>query len=168
MLDKGLDPQSLADIYAGRRTQWDNGKPIRVVMRGAQETELKALRSLSKAVDEAIELAIKRTDLPIAENDLEALAMLGRISGSFGTTTLGLLRLQGEQLKVFPVNGQQPTLDNLQKQHYPLVREYFLVRPAASKPAASAFLSFLQSPAALKLAARYEYSPLSAKQADSK
>jgi phosphate transport system substrate-binding protein len=161
VLAKGLDEQTIADIYAGRRTQWDNGKPVRLILRGAEETELKILRFWSKEVDVAVGMALKRTDLPVGENDLEALALLARINGSIGTTTLGLLRANGEQIKPLPLNGVSPSLENLNKKNYPLVREYFLVVPASSKPAATAFLDFLQSPAALKLAARYEYGPLS-------
>ena len=124
VLAKGLDEQTIADIYAGRRTQWDNGKPVRLVLRGAEETELKILRFLSREVDVAVGTALKRTDLPVGENDLEALALLARINGSIGTTTLGLLRAQGEQIKPLSLNGVSPSLENMNKKNYPL-----LIRP---------------------------------------
>ena len=157
VLTNGLDSKLIADIYAGRKTQWDNGLPMRLVIRGPEETEIKMLRAHTKDIEEAISVALKRTDLPVGVNDLDALALLRQIKGSIGTTTLGLLRTQGEKLKVFPLNGHQPSLDNLLKGHYPLARDYFLITPAELKPAAAAFVAFLQSAAAQKLARQYDY-----------
>ena len=166
---KGFDLAAVADVYSARRTQWDDGKPIRLIMRGAQETELITLRALSKEIDAAIGLALKRDDLPVAENDLDAVAMLRRINGSLGTTTLGLLRLdETNTLKTIAVNGHLPSLQAMQKGDYTLVRKYYLVSSESPTALHSRFISYLTSPAAMKLAAKYAYAPFAVDEAASK
>jgi phosphate transport system substrate-binding protein len=167
-LKTGLDTKTLADIFAGRRTAWDNGKPIRFVMRGLQDTESQLLRGLSREVADSLETLFKRSDFPVAENDLEAVETLERISGSFGTTTLGLLKVQNSRLQTLALNGEQPSLLAVQKGKYSLTRKYFLVTGAEPQPVVAAFLAYVQSPAAMKLAARYEYAPFLEQEAGSK
>lgn len=167
-LAKGLDGKVLADIFARRRTAWDNGKPIRLVMRGVRDNETQLLGSLSSELAESLESVSKRSDFPLAENDLTALESLERIAGSFGTTTLGLLKVQRSHLHVFSLNGERPSLQSVQKGRYPLARQYFLVSHPEPRPLVAAFLRYVQSPAALKLAAHYEYGPFAGDEAVSK
>lgn len=154
---KGLTSKDIADIYAGRKTTWDGGTQVRVVMRGVAETETAALRSISPEVDVAVSEALKRTDLPIAENDLDAMEVLTRISGSVGTATLGLVKADQSRLTVLSIDGKVPSAKALESGAYPWKRDYFLVTTPAIKPAAVSFLNYLRSPPALKLAREFEY-----------
>jgi phosphate transport system substrate-binding protein len=161
-IKNGLDNSEIVGIYSGQRRKWDDGSPIRLVLRGADETETKVLRTLAPEVNAAIDQTLKRQDLPFAENDLDALAALSKIRGSLGTTTLGLIKIDGKSLSALPINGQVATLANLQKGNYPLSRHYYLVTNPASSTATGTFLTYLTSAAALRIAARYEYGPLTA------
>ena len=154
---KGLTTKDVADIFAGRKTTWDGGAQIRVVMRGVAETETAALRSISPEVDAAVAEALKRTDLPIAENDLDAMEVLNRISGSVGTATLGLIKADKSRLTVLSIDGKVPSVKALESGAYPWKRDYFLVTTPAIKPAAVSFLNYLRSAPALKLARDLEY-----------
>jgi phosphate transport system substrate-binding protein len=154
---KGLTSKDIADIYAGRKTTWDGGAQVRVVMRGVAETETAALRSISPEVDVAVSEALKRTDLPIAENDLDAMEVLTRISGSIGTATLGLVKADHSRLTVLSIDGKVPSVKALESGAYPWKRDYFLVTTPAIKPAAVSFLNYLRSAPALKLAREFEY-----------
>lgn len=159
---KPLTRADIANIYAGRRTHWDDGRPIRLILRGEQETETQILRGLDRDIDAAVGHALKRSDLLVAENDLEALSMLSRINGSFGTTTLGLLRLEAGPLQAFSIDGKEPGLKTIQTGDYPLLRNYYLLSRVGISAEAEKFLLFLTSAKALKLAASYEYGPFSA------
>lgn len=155
----GLSLAQVADVYAGRKVRWDDGAAIRLVLRGAHESETIVLRKLSPAIDVAVDASLKRTGLPIADTDLEALRLLGSISGSLGTTSLGLLKAQESTLSVVPVDGKHPSAEALQAGSYPWARVFNLVALPEPKPAAAAFLNYLGSAAAMKLARQFEYLP---------
>ena len=158
----GLSRNDLADIYAGRRTTWDDKRPIRLVLRGLHESETTVLRSISPAVDTAMADAIKRNAGPVAENDLEALGMLASIPGSFGSTTLGLIKSSGTEarmLECVAIDGMKPDAAKLEKQSYPWYRSYSLVTAVQPSITAQAFVTYLQSPAALAIAREHAFLP---------
>lgn len=156
---KGLTRDQIAEIYAGRKTQWDDGKPIRLILRGDQETETKVLRSMSPAVDAAVSVALKTPGLPVAENDLDAIDNLARIPGSLGTTNLGLLMASGSKLTVLPVDGVMPDARTADEGKYPYRRDFFLITGTAPRPDVAAFVAWLGSPAALAAARKLDYLP---------
>ncbi len=156
---QALTRAQVAEIYGGRKTAWDDRKPIRLVLRGEQETETKLLRSLSPEVDAAMGDALKRPGLPIAENDLDAIDAIAKISGALGTTNLGLLKASGSRLTVMSLDGIQPSIKTAEEGSYHLMRQFYLVTTSPS-PSAAAFASWLQSPAALALARQQDYLPL--------
>ena len=156
---KGLSLPQIADIYAGRKTSWDDGKPIRPVLRGAHESETQALRSMAAEIDTAVGEALKRPGLPIAENDIDAIEMLGKIVGSLGTTSLGLIKSENARLQPLPINGQVPDLPSLENGRYPWRRIYHLVTKLLPSPATAAFMAYLKSPAAMASARKLDYLP---------
>lgn len=156
---KGLSSAEIADIFAGRKTTWDDNKPIRLVLRGEHESETKLLRTLSPAVDVAVGEALKRSDRPIAENDLIAVDMLGKIAGSLGTTNLGLLKTTGSRLTILPLNGVVPSVRSVETGKYGLLRYFYLILPNNPGRATLAFANWLSSPAALAVARKLDYLP---------
>jgi phosphate transport system substrate-binding protein len=157
---QGLSRRQIADIYAGRQGQWDDNKPIRLVLRGDQETETKVLRALSPEVDAAVTEALKRPGLPIAENDLDALEILARIPGSLGTTALGLLKVSGSRLTALPIDGVAPSAKALEDGRYPWRRQFFLITSTTTRPSVAAFVAWLNSAPAQTIAARLDYVPI--------
>ncbi len=156
---KGLSRAEIAEIYGGRKTTWDDGKPIRLVLRGELETETKVLRSLSPEVDAAVAAALKRSDLPVAENDIEALNNLVKIPGSVGTTNLGLIKASGVKLNVLPIDGVLPSAKTCEDGSYRQVRQFYLVTGASPSRATAAFVAWLNSPAALGIVRKLDYLP---------
>ena len=155
-----LTRTQIADIYAGKKTAWDNKKPIRLVLRGDQETETKVLRSMSPAIDLAVTEVLKRRDLPIAENDIEALDALARISGSLGTTNLGLIKVRKAPVAAVTIDGLVPSVSAMEAGLYPWKRQFYLVTGAKPRPATLKFLAWLHSPEALAIARSLDYLPM--------
>lgn len=156
---KGVTFSQIADIYAGRQTSWDDGKPIRLVLRGLQESETQSLRSMSAEIDQAVSEALKRSDLPVAENDINAIEILSSITGSLGTTSLGLIKSENAKLQPLPINGQLPNLKSLENGRYPWRRLYHLVTKPHPSPATAAFMAYLNSPMAIAFARKLDYLP---------
>ncbi len=151
VLPTGLTIQKLADIYAGRLTHWDDGQPIRLVMRPEFETDTMLVRQIAPQVDAAMTLATQRKGLIAAINDLDTLALLEKVPGSFGPTTTGLITLQQRQVRCLPFNGVQPSARALAEGRYPLAKVLYSVTPAQLSPATERFLAYLHSPAAQEI-----------------
>lgn len=156
----GLSRAQVAEIYAGIRKTWANGKPIRLVLRGENESETVTLRTLSPEIDAAVGAALKRTGLPIAENDLDAIDTLSRIQGSFGTTNLGLMKASSARVKALSIDGVEPTAKTAAEGRYPLMRKFLLVTTHNPPPVVATFVSWLQSPAGLATGRRFDFLPL--------
>lgn len=156
---KGVTRAQIADIYAGRKTTWDDDKPIRLVLRGDHETETKVLRALTPEIDVAVGESLKRPGLPLAENDFEALEMLGKIAGSFGTSSLGLIKASNSRLTILPIDGVNPSAKTIEDGSYPLRRQFYLITAPNPSPAVAAFVSWLNSPLALKTCRKLEFLP---------
>lgn len=155
--NKGLTLAQIADIYSGRQTNWAEGQPIRLLLRGAHESETQALRTISPQIDAAVALALKRADLPVAENDVDAVESLTKMAGSFGTSSLGLLSTQGSRLHLLSIDGKTPSAEALQSGAYPWARSYFLLHRETPGPAVAQLIHYLQSVEALAIAQKFHY-----------
>lgn len=156
---QGLSSVQVADIFVGRKKTWDDGKPIRIVLRSAHDSVTQALRSMAPEIDAAVDEALKRADLPVAENDIEAVEMLARIPGSFGPTTLGLMTAGRFRLQPVAINGHLPSINSLADGSYPWRRRFYLVTRNSPPPAAAAFVAYLNSATAMALARQRDYLP---------
>ena len=156
---QGLDHDTLVQIFSGQRKTWDDGQPLRLVIRGLFESETQVLMAISPAMKRALEQSVNRHQALMADNDLDAVAKLEKIRGSFGTTSLGLLKTTQSDLTVLPLQGRTPTLEALREGQYPWARPYFLVVRADATPAVQRFVAYLRSPAALDLVQRWGYLP---------
>lgn len=156
----GVTTADIADIFARRKTTWNDNKPIRLVLRGEYESETLIFRTLAPVVDAAVGEALRMTGFALAENDLVALELLGRIAGSVGTTSLGLLKTTQSRLNVLAIDGVLPSVKAAEAGTYRLLRPYYLVVSATPSPATLAFAHWLNSPAALAFARRFEYIPI--------
>lgn len=156
----GLDTGTLVAIYEGRRKTWDDGRPIRLVLRGLFESETLMLRSLSPELDAAVQGAVQRREAPLADNDLTALDMLLKVKGSLGTTSYALALSAGPKLRMLPLNGQQPSLENLAAGRYRWQRPYYLVHRSDASDATRRFLTYLRSDKGLQTARKLGYLPI--------
>lgn len=155
----GFTLGQLEDIYSGRQMQWDNGTPIRLILRSRFASDTRAIRAMSPGLDKAVSLSFERKGMVVAASDLEALQMIERTPGSMGPTTLGLVRLLDSTVHVFPVAGRMPSARTLADGSYPWFKTLYLVMPSRPAPEVQAFLKFLRSPRATDFLGRIEHLP---------
>lgn len=153
----GFTRSEIADLYAGRLTRWDDGSAMRLIMRSPYESDTLQLRKLSAAVDEAVGLGLARAGMAYAENDLDAVELLTRTSGSVGTTTLGLLKMTKHSLQIYPLDGVYPTMQSLAEGRYPLSKSIFVVAGRQPSESARRFIEFLRTPQARDVLRRADY-----------
>jgi phosphate transport system substrate-binding protein len=155
--ENGFTRSEIADLYAGRLTHWKDGSKVSLILRSAYESETTQLRTLSPAVDEAIRLAHERPGMAYAENDLDAVALLSKTPGSFGTSTLGLLKTMNHALQIYPLDGVAPSLQTLGAGKYPLSKPVFLIAGRQPSNSSKRFLEYLRSTAAKDILQRNGY-----------
>ena len=153
----GFTRDEVSDLYAGRLNRWDDAATIRLLMRSPYESDTLQLRALSPAVNDALRLAFDRPGMAYAENDIDAINLLVRTTGSVGTTTLGLLRSVAPSLQVYPLDGIKPTLATLADGSYPLSKSIYIVAGRQPNEAARRFIAFLRTPQALDVLRRGDY-----------
>ena len=137
--------QQLEEIYSGRVTQWQQGGPIRLVLRPQGDIDTQILRALSPGLDKAVSVSQVRPGMLMAVTDPEATALIARTQGALGTS--GLASVLGEKLpmKILTLNGVRPTTGTLANGAYPMAKEVGIVTTPRTPAAALAFIDFLFS-----------------------
>lgn len=156
----GFTLDELAQAYEGRLTRWDNGAPIRVILRGAFESDTLLLKDMSTALARSQEIARSRPGMAKAVNDIDTVPLIANTPGSLGPTTLGLLTTMGVRLHLFPLNGVAPTISNLKNGKYPWHKKLTVVLPLKPTPVAAGFAAFLRTAKARELLLKNDYLPV--------
>jgi phosphate transport system substrate-binding protein len=142
----GLTLTRLADIYSGRLHDWPDGKPIRLILRPAADSDIELLQSISTGMGESVRIALAREGMATAGNDFANTEMIARTPGAMGSATLGQIVSEGNVLAPLPLDGVDPTLANIESGKYPYAKTFFAVTPSSPSPGARAFIDFLFSP----------------------
>lgn len=156
---QNFSAHDIAEIHAGRKTRWHDGSPIRLILRSPFESDTSILRAMGAEMEVAIDDALRRMAAPIGENDLDTLALIEKLPGSFGPTSLGLIRLQERSLTIHRIDGIVPSAAELASGRYRLAKPVYLVTRPQADNATSEFVAFLNSPTAKTLLLKYEHLP---------
>lgn len=145
----------LAEIYAGRLTRWPDGTRTRPVLRTADDIDTSILKSLSPAIARALDDALKRPGMIVANSDREAADFAEKTAGTFAASTLGLVLSEGRALKALRLDGVEPSLKELESGQYAPHKRLFVVHGRQPLPeTAKRFVAFLGSAQAKALLAR--------------
>lgn len=155
----GFSLSQLAAIYKGTVTTWEDGSPIRLVLRSPTESDTQLLRALSPAMDQAITAALARPGMLIAANDLENVDLLEKTPDSLGSNNLGLVKSQNRKLQALPIDGVAPSLDTLRQGIYPWGKSLYVVRGPRLSAVGQAFLDFIYSASGQAIVAQSGYIP---------
>lgn len=161
------EPLTLAgieDIYAGRRTRWQDGRPIRLVLRPTSDTAHAYLSRFTPGMEAALSHAHQVPGVFVGITDQEALTHLERTPGSFGTSVLGLVVSEKRRVQALSVDGLPPSHPG-----YPFLLTLALVHHGGQASAAArSFLAFATSQAAARILAASGYQLISPKSAPAK
>lgn len=158
--DRGFSLDQLAAVYQGQQQAWQDGSPIRLILRASFESDSALLRSMSPAMASSVAAAAQRPGMVTGDHDLDTLRLIARTSGSLGPTTLGLLNTENARLIVFPIDGVAPSLAALQSGTYLWRKTLTVVLPPHPSPTAERFALFLRSADAQKLLLAHDYLPV--------
>jgi len=150
----------VVDIYGGRRTTWEDGSPLRLVLRPASDSDAIALKRMSRLMAESVELSQKREGMIVAMTDQECADMIERTSRAFGTTTLALVVSEKRKIRILSVSGVNPTPANLRDGSYPYAKTFYLVTGPTPSPTAARFIRFVRSHEGRSILSRVGHLPL--------
>lgn len=159
----GVTLAEVAELYAGKRTQWANGKPVRLVLRPMADIDTQLLAGLSPALRDAVASAGKRPGMIVADTDSEAADLIERTEGSFGVTSLGLVLSERRKIKVLKLDGMAPGAKSLADGRYGLQKRLYLVTVPRSGPGAREFAAFVQSRSGRAILERTGHVPTAAR-----
>ncbi len=142
----GLTRSEVADIYAGKKIRWKDGRRIRLVLRPPTDTDIVTLRGLSPQMNAAVDAALRREGMMVAMNDQDAADAIERTPGAFGAVSLSLILSEKRMLRVLALDGVAPGVRQLKDGSYPYFKTHFLVTKRSLSPAAREFIEFVRSP----------------------
>lgn len=154
----------VASIYRGDITHWPNGDRIRIVLRPRADTDTMIIRSLSPAMDAALDEALARRGMLVAITDQENADLLMKVPGGLGFTSLTQIVTERLPLTALSVGGVLPTTATGVNTAYPYFKQLYYVVHRQSSPAVVRFLSFLRSPRAQRIITAAGALPLSMEQ----
>jgi phosphate transport system substrate-binding protein len=135
----------MIDVYRGVVTQWPDGKPIRLVLRPAYDSDMKILFAFSDSLKKAMETALERPGLLIEDTAQAAVNRLAQLNGSLGSATFSQINSEQVALKLLAFDGVVPNPEALVSGRYPLIKTFYRVTRADTSAAARDFMAFLGS-----------------------
>jgi len=148
------------DIYAGRKTTWEDGTALRLILRPAADTDTVILRNMSGEMAYAVQQSQNREGLIVASTDQHSADVIERTSGSFGTTTLALVASEKRKIRMLSLSGATPTTKSVRDGTYPYSKTFFMVTRQTPSPAAGKFVRFVRSPGGKAILSRVGHVPL--------
>lgn len=155
----GFSLKELSAVYEGQLNVWDNGDPIRLILRTRDDFDTTQLKSMSPDMEKAVLAADQRPGMVYGNDDMDTLELLTRTPGSLGPSSLGFLKTTGSALTVLPINGTLPSVATLKNGSYPWHKTLTVVLPLNPTPATQRFADYLESGRAREILQRYDYLP---------
>lgn len=148
----GVTSTEIEDIYSGKRQIWPDGRRVRPILRPRHDSFSLFLEGISPRFKAAHEMAQKIPGVSVAMTDQEAVELIEKTPGSFGTSTASLMAVERRRIKALAVDGALPLLRNiadgteLSAGKYPYVMTMALVyRADANSRALTDFVRFVFS-----------------------
>lgn len=145
MAERSVSTQQLEKIYSGQQTLWGDNTSIRLVLRPATETDTVLISGLSAGMKSAVQEALAKEGMLVANTDQEAAGALEKQPGSLGTSTLALIRSEKRPLKVLELNGIPAETAGRANDRYPLQKPLVLVHRSDARAAVLGFVRFVKS-----------------------
>jgi phosphate transport system substrate-binding protein len=143
-----IEDVSLPDIvriYDGTTSRWPDGGRLRRILRPPHDSDWQFMHQISPEMAKSLEISQKSKGLYLAVTDIDALSYIERVRGSFGPTTLTMVRTCKRNVKVLSFNSIPPDVDDQNQQEYPLAKPYYLVSKSGASQAVVQFLDFVFS-----------------------
>jgi len=152
---KEITTAEVASILSGETERWPNDEVMRLVMRPLGDSDTLFLRSIAPAVDEAVNIALKRDGIIMAPTDQDSADALEQTPGAFGVTTLAQMKTEKRKLKPVMLNGISPSVAELVSGRYKYFKSLSTVINKDASEEILHFVDYIRSEAGSALLAEY-------------
>lgn len=159
--DKGFTLREFEEIFAGKRTAWRDGKPVRLVLRPMSDAYSQYLVTISNGMKAAYEKAHAIPGVFVGNTDQEAAVQIEKTQGAFGVTSACLVAAEKKRIKGLSVDGVAPTMANVASGAYPYtITMHIVYRKDSANPAVKQFADFVFSTQGRKILTQTQHVPL--------
>ncbi len=141
-----LESAQIPRLYSDEKATWADGTPLSVIMRPRSDTDFTLLAGLLPGMQTSLELARRRSDLPVAATDQDNLDLAERLPGSLTGAILMQIATESRNLRVLSIDGVEPSLVNFASGAYRFGKTLHLVVQAPMRPGVQSFIDFVKSP----------------------
>ena len=140
-----LSSQELVRIFSGAPARWDDGTPVRIILRNKKDTSTKILISAFEGMDVALASARAIPGIPVAATEQDNMDLAERMPGALTTSSLTLVLAERRSVTPIAIDGVAPTVENLANGSYRLIKNFYLVTGPKVSRLALQFIRFVRS-----------------------
>lgn len=137
--------RELEMIYKRQLLKWPDGSRLRLVLRPTGDTDTMIVKSISREMEQAVNVSNSQSEMILAVTDQEALDAVAKIPGALGGTTLTQIETEKHPVHVLSFNGIKPTLGAMAQGSYPLAKPLFIVSTDKTSSMVKQFIQFAHS-----------------------
>jgi|SRR5665647_699471 len=141
----GLKPGDIAPIYEAINPKWQDGTPLKIILRTKLDSDTALIEHEIPGVEDAIEAARRRPDVPVAATDQDNVNIVQKLVGSFSLAGYGQIIAEKPDVRMIAINGVMPNLDTMADKTYPYEKMFYLVFASDRSAGAEQFVKFLHS-----------------------
>jgi phosphate transport system substrate-binding protein len=142
----GFKSAEFAQLYQSDKPIWDDGTPIRIVLRPTNDSDTWLLGQILPGMAAAIAKIRPRADITTAATDQDNADMAEQLPGSLVGASLTQIKMEKRNLRFVAIDGVEPTLDNYKNGTYPLGKPLYVVLASKKSSTGERFLAFLRTP----------------------
>ena len=140
-----VNSTALVGIFSSISPKWSDGSPMQIILRTRFDGDSLILDGLFPGMEEAMEAARLRPEIPVAPTDQDNAALAEALPGSFVQAGFSQIVTENRNLRFVPIDGVEPTLENFEAGSYPYEKVFYLVYSANEEAAARRLLAFLRT-----------------------
>ena len=159
----GLTSEELVKAFSGEPVRWNDGTPIRIILRREKDSSTRILIAAFDGMDAALARARAIPGIPVAFTEQDNMDLAETLPGALTTGSLTVILAENRRLTPIAIDGVKPTLENLADGAYPISKSLYLVTGPKVSQVALDFIRFIQSnegAAILKKTGNLAVSPL--------
>ncbi len=149
--DNDISYRELVEIYLGKKTSWQNGNMIVVLMREPGDSTNMLLEEKVPGFREVLKDSFKELRWQVYYTDEEETRGIAKTSSSIGFTDTGRFSVFKPNIKPLKVNGLAPTLQNVQSGRYSLFKTLYFVYKEPLSSRAKKFFDFVFSEEGMRI-----------------
>lgn len=158
--DNNITSTQLLDIYQGKKTQWRDRQEIIVLTREPGDSSILILEQKISGFKQVYADSQKDKRWTTLYKDQQLNRLIEKTPLTLGIADVGTITAEKKlsSIKTLKFNGIAPTIENVAKGKYPLVKNlYFVFHPGKISPDAEEFIKFVRSPEGAKILAANSY-----------